>query len=470
MPSTLAAEERPEPAPPAGSPGDLSHLGDQRHTGRLVLRLAWPAILENSLHTLLGIVDTILVARLGNDAIAGVGAGTQWIFLFFSVMFGLSTGAVVLVARAIGAGDRAAADRAARQSFLIAIVAGAGFTVLCSVFADVLLQMLGGEPSVIAIGASFLRITSYAGVFFSLTIVMSSVLRGAGDTRTPMIATAVANVVNAGAAYVLIFGHLGLPALGTDGSAWGMVAARVVALGIMLWALSRGPLGGSVKGFLRSRPDRAILSTILRIGGPTAAEQILLMSSFMVYAMLALALGTDAFATQRITFNALTISFLPAFGFSIAATTLTGQALGAGRPDLAQRTSWMAVRMAAVWMSAMGVVFFALGDPLLRVFTDDPAVLELGVPALQVIALASPVWALPMVLSGALRGAGDTRFPLLVTFVTGWLIRVPLGYLFGITLGLGLAGVYLGVLGDAAVGAAMVLWRYRRGAWRRVQV
>jgi MATE family multidrug resistance protein len=454
-------------APASERPDALAHLGDERRTGRMVLRIAWPAIVENALHTLLGLVDTILVARLGTEAVAGVGAGTQWVFLFFSNLFGLSTGVVVLVARAIGAGDRAAASRAARQGLVLGGALGLAFTFLCLLFAESALRVLGAEPEVVAIGTSFLRIASYGGVLMGIGIVGGAALRATGDTRTPMLSTALANVVNAGLAYWLIFGGLGLPALGADGSAWGLVAARLVAAVWLIGALARGPLGLTLGGL---RPDGALLRRIGRIGLPSVLEQVLLMTSFMAYAWLAIGLGTAVFAAQRITINAVLISVLPAFGFAIAATTLTGQALGAGRPDLAERTAWVAVRLAALWMSAMGLAFFLLGEPLLRLFTDDPAVLEVGVPSLRVIGAASPLWSVGLVLLGALRGAGDTRFPMLVTLVTGWLIRVPFGFLFGITLGLGLPGVYVGTFADAVVGSLMAVWRYRRGAWRSVRL
>jgi MATE family multidrug resistance protein len=469
MSSTVVDDRSPAAAATGDLPPSLAHLGDGVSASQAVMRIAWPAILENALHTLLGIVDTILVARLGTEAIAGVGAGVQWVFLFFSILFGLSSGAVVLVARSIGAGDQAAASRAARQSLILSGALGLFFSVLGVLFAEPAIRLLGGEPAVVAIGAEFLRVAALGGALMSVAVVASAVMRAAGDTRTPMLATAVANVVNAVVAYLLIFGGLGLPALGAVGSAWGLVAARLVGGLILLYVLARGVRGLTIAS-RDWRPDLDVLRRIVRFGAPSVAEQVMLMGSFMAYARIAMELGTAAFATQRITFNAITISFLPAMGFSIAAATLTGQSLGARRPDLAERTAWAAVRSAAVWMGGMALVFFFLGEPLLRVFSDEPEVLAMGVPALRIVAVASAVWAVPLVLSGALRGAGDTRFPMWVSFITGWLIRVPLAYLFGITLGLGLTGVYLGSLGDAVVGTLMVVWRYRRGGWREVRV
>jgi Na+-driven multidrug efflux pump len=164
------------------------------------------------------------------------------------------------------------------------------------------------------------------------------------------------------------------------------------------------------------------------------------------------------------------ISFLPAFGFAIAASTLTGQALGARRPDLAERTAWVAVRSAALWMGAMSVVFLLFPEALLRVFTAEPELIEIGIPSLRVIAFATPLLAVPMVLSGALRGAGDTRFPMVLTTVCSWLVRTPIGFLLALPLGLGLPGAYAGLLADAVVGGLLTVWRFRRGAWREVKV
>jgi len=149
----------------------------------------------------------------------------QWIFLFFSILFGLSTGAVVLVARAAGAGDRATASRAARQALLLGAALGLLFTLLCLLFAEPALRVLGAEPEAVAIGTSFLRIASYSGVLMAVGVVAGAVLRAVGDTRTPMLSTAAANLINAVVAYWLIFGGLGVPALGADGSAWGLVAS-----------------------------------------------------------------------------------------------------------------------------------------------------------------------------------------------------------------------------------------------------
>ena len=335
------------PAGPNGSPDVTETLGHGDR--RTVFRMAWPAIVENSLHTLLGIVDTIIVGQFGAVALAAVGAGIQWLFLSLSILFGLMMGAIVLVAWAIGAGDPESAARAARQSMLLAGGLGVLYLVLGVLGvlgAEGAVRILGADEQVVAVGGRFLRIISYCAVLTTLTIGASSLLRAAGDTRTPMISTAVANVVNAVAAYLLVFGVAGLPQMGVDGSGWGTNIARAVGFAIVIRAIARHPVL-RVTLFGDWRPVDRVIRRIIDFGSPAVLEQVLMMGSFMVYAVIALQLGTTTFAAQRVTFNALTISILPAFGFAIAVTTLCGQYLGAGRHDLADRSTWVGVQLAA---------------------------------------------------------------------------------------------------------------------------
>ena len=157
---------------------------------------------------------------------------------------------------------------------------------------------------------------------------------------------------------------------------------------------------------------------------------------------------------------------MPGFGFSMAATALVGQALGAEKPTRADRASWFATRSCLVWMGAMGVVFFFGGPWIMRAFTDDVEIIRHGAAALRVIALAQPGQAFGVVLAGSLRGAGDTRYPMVSTGLTMWLVRLPLAYLFGITLALGLAGIYLGWFADSIVLGIANYLRYRTGRWK----
>jgi MATE family multidrug resistance protein len=446
-------------------------LPDSSETiGSLVNRLAWPVILENLFQTLLGVVDMLMVSRLGSDAIAGVGTATQVMFVVNATFAAITVGTTVLVARFTGAGQPDEANRVAKQSLLLGVMISAVVMLLGHFSAEPVVRLMGAEPQVVTLGGGYLRIVSQTAIFLVTMFVAGGALRGAGDTRTPMLVTGFINLVNAVASYVLIFGHLGLPALGVDGSAWGAGVARAAGTAIMLVVLLRGRRRVSIAGRegWGFHPD--LIQRVLRLGIPSMFEQLLLSGGMLLYSVITISLGTTVYATQRITFNALSISFLPGFGFAMAATALTGQSLGAKQPDVAERATWYAVRVAAIWMSSMGLMLILAGQPIMRLFSQDPEIVVLGAAALRVIALSQPFQAFGQVLAGGLRGAGDTRFPMGVTFAGIWLVRLPLGYLMGPLLGYGLPGVYVSNVLDAFVRAGACFLRYRTGRWRQIEV
>jgi putative MATE family efflux protein len=190
----------------------------------------------------------------------------------------------------------------------------------------------------------------------------------------------------------------------------------------------------------------------------------------LLYSIIVIGMGTTVYAAQRITMNAISISFMPGMGFAMAATTMTGQALGAERPDLARRSSVIAVQMAGLWMCTMGVGLILFGHQLMHLFTPDPQIDAIGAAALKIIAFSQPLQAVGQVLAGSLRGAGDTRFPMFATGLSVWLIRLPFGWLFGVPLHLGLSGVYISNVMDAGARAVANYLRFRRGGWQKIKV
>jgi putative MATE family efflux protein len=303
-----------------------------------------------------------------------------------------------------------------------------------------------------------------------IQMVCGGALRGSGDTRTPMIVTGLVNAVNILVAYTLIFGHFGFPALGVLGSAWGASAARAIGAFVLLAILFRGGRKVQIGGRAGWRPDGGLMRRIIKIGLPSMAEQSFMSGGMLLYSIIVIGMGTTVYAAQRITMNALSISFMPGMGFAMAATTMTGQALGAERPDLARRASIIAVQMAGLWMCTMGVGLILFGHQIMRLFTSDPQIDAIGAAALTIIAFSQPLQAVGQVLAGSLRGAGDTRFPMLVTGISIWLVRLPLGWLIGVPLGGGLSGVYVSNVLDAGVRATANYLRYRAGRWQHIKV
>jgi len=438
--------------------------------GSAVNRLAWPVILENLFQMALGTANMIMVASLGPAAVAGIGTAIQVIFVLQAAFAAITTGTTVLIARFTGARQVEDANMVAKQSLMLGALVSAAFAALGFFFSDWAIAALGAEPEVVRLGGSYLRITSVASVTMVYMFTIGGALRGAGDTRTPMIVTGLINVVNIAASYVLIFGKLGLPALGVDGAAWAAAASRTLGMAILFWLLSKENGAISIKGRQGWKPDISMTWRITRLGIPSMLEQLAMSGGMLIYGVIAISLGTLVYATQRITFQALSLSFMPGFGFAMAATTMVGQCSGAQRPDLGERACWYAVRMAVIWMTGMGLLMAIFGNPVMRIFTNDPEMIAMGADALKVIALSQPFAAIGTVLAGSLRGAGDTRFPMISTFLGMWLVRLPLGYLFGPMLGWGLSGIYISNILDSVVRAIAQLIRYRSGHWRDIEV
>lgn len=443
---------------------------DEHHLVRSVNGLAVPIIAENLFQTMLGVVDLAMVGTLGAVAIAGTGSALQIMFLVISALSAITVGTTVLVARFTGGGQPEEGSRAAKQSLLMGVGLAVVVTLLGHFYAHSIIALLGVEPGVVAAGGGYLDVVAQMSLFLIVQLVCGGALRGAGDTRTPMVVTGLVNLVNVGVAYVLIFGHLGFPAMGVVGSAWGASIARMIGAVVMLAILASGRRKIDIRGREGWMPDVELMRRTLKIGLPSMIEQTLMSGGMLLYSLIVIGMGTAAYAAQRITFNALSVSFLPGLGFGMAATTMTGQSLGARRPDLARRSTWIAFRMAAVWMCLVGAGLFVFDRQIMGLFTDDPAIVEVGAPALRVIALSQPLQALAQVTSGSLRGAGDTRFPMFATAISVWLVRLPLGWVFGIPLNLGLSGVYVSNVIDAGVRAAANYWRFRKGHWQQSRV
>jgi putative MATE family efflux protein len=432
--------------------------------GPMVGRLAWPVVAEQMLQSLVGVVDVALVGRLSAAAVAGVGTGTQLLQVAISAMGAVAVGTTVLVALATGARREREAAHVTRQSLLAGVAMGLLLALAGWTLAHALIAALGPEPAVVEQGALFLHLSSLGAVPLVVMLVAGGALRGAGDSRSPLYASMAMNVVNLIVAYVLIFGAFGLPAMGVAGSALGGVAGRLVGAALLLLFLRRRRILGAATG--RWSVDLGVIRRVLGIGIPTAIEQTMLSLGFLLYGAMVISLGTAVYATQRITFQAINLAYMPGFGFATAATTLTGQSLGAGRPDLVETATRAALRQALFWMTLAGVLFAVLADPVMRAFSSDPEVIALGRIALPVLCLAQPFWAIGQVYAGTLRGAGDARFPMVATSVGMWGVRLPLAYLLGIVLGFGLPGVYFTSMLDSGLRAFLNWRRFRSGKWR----
>jgi multidrug resistance protein, MATE family len=430
-------------------------------TQRRVLGLAVPIIGENLLQTAVGAVDTFMVARLGAYAVAGVGTGFELVFFIISILSAIDIGATVLVSQAIGAGEQERANHLARQAIVWGVLLAIPVSIAMYVAAPSVIGLFGTEPDVAAAATTYLQIIAATAIALFLSFVCGAVLRGAGDSRTPLQAAVIANIINVIVAYVLIFGHFGLPALGVAGSALGAASGRGVGAAYMLLVMARGTKAISLSGSWGWVPRFDIARQLLTLGVPAAMEQVLSAGAFTTLIAVVALIGTEALAAQQITFTALSLAFLPAFGFSIAATALVGQSIGARIPADARAASRIALRWALIWMGIGGVLAFLLAERALGVFTGDPVVIASGTSALRALSIALPFWALWFVSSGSLRGSGDTRTPLIIGAATMWL-SVLFAWIGVRWFGGGLGWVWSAFVLTTTPAAFLMWFAYRR--------
>lgn len=500
------AEVVREVVSPEATGEDIVDAEERRTISRSVFRLAWPAIAENALQTLMGLVDTAVVARIGTDALSGVGASQQVIFVLTTALIAVSMGTTVLIARFIGAGQRQRANAVLKQSIMMSLVLG---LVLMPVglVAHPIFSIFGLNVPSTTDAATYLSITMYSALFIVFMFVAGAALRGSGDTRTPMMVTGFINVINAVLAVELVFGgnrassvlsgwinglfgtHITvaglswIPELGVAGSAWATAISRGIGAFVLLGVLLMPSHKLNIWRGGNWRPSFNLIGRTLRIGVPSMIEQMVMSLGILAYSFIVIGMGETIFATSRLVTNGVFLSQMPGFGFSVAATTLVGQSLGAKRPQRALLGSQLATRSALLWMSAMGVVFFFFGDYILRIFTDDPQLLQLGSSSMKVIAFTQPFLAMAFVYAGSLRGAGDVKYPMWVTTSAVWLVRLPVAAFIGLNtltipftnitfpgLNFGLPGVYAGLVVEAAVRAFLLWLRYRAGKWQAMKV
>jgi len=436
-----------------------------------IIQLALPAVGENLLNTMVTVVEGILVGWLRDaDALAAVGLGGFFIFLINSLFMALSIGATALVARAWGARDYERAGDTAGQALLLAFGTAMLAVALINPLADELFVLMGAEKRVVALGSLYLRLVLSTALFGFPLLVLSGIMRGSGDTRTPMLITLIMNVWNVLAAYGLIFGPGPLPALGVRGA--GMAAASAMMLGgsLALFIVLTGRTRIRVAPRQVLPWDREMMATIFRLSLPAAVEMVIYRAGFALFMRMVSSLGTVSLAAHQIAVNVESVSYMPGFGLAVAATTLAGQALGAGKENLAEASIRRTMAFALMVMGSMALVFGLFGPQVVKVFGATPEVLTLAGLAVRLAALEQLPIAVQMVLSGSLRGAGDTRTPMIVTVVGTLLFRVSAVYLLAIVLHLGLAGVWLGTAVDWTGRAILLYLLFQRGTWKSVRV
>lgn len=439
-------------------------------TRKKILKLAWPVIIEQSLATITHIVDMMMVGRLGAVAVTAIGLTVQPLLFAQAIGAALSVGTTALVARFIGSGNNKDAGRVLQQSLLSSMVLALIGGIIFFYFAKDIIGLMGAEKQVIEAGTYYLQLVIPGFIFMFISFIITAALRGASDTQTPMKINMFINILNVIGNYILIFGHLGAPALGLRGAAISTSIARFLGAVILIYIIftEKSVITIVRKNFFKFEP--VLLKRIMKIGVPTALEQLVMRVAQIFYVRVVAGLGTLAFAAHQISISAESMSYMPGFGMAVAATTLVGQNLGADQPEKAEESSYEAWKIGSLIMGFMALLFLLIPELLIKLYTDNPEIIRLGARNLRIIAFAQLPMGTQFIFAASLRGAGDTRWVFYSTAISSWIGRFAMAYIFINVFHWGLVGAWLAMAIDWLMRGSMVLYRFWQGKWKKIKI
>jgi len=430
-----------------------------------VFSLALPVVLSSLLQRSVGIVDIFLVGGLGASAIAAVGMAQLMVFVVMSLSWGINIGVTVLVAQLWGADRKQEAAKAAYQAMLLVIIAAAIITIIGMNFGGKVAALLGANAVVQGILADY-TVILFGFILFTIAFnVLSGIMHGTGDTKTPLYAVLLVNIVHVVVAYPLIYGRFGFPALGVQGAAIAIAISECLGSTFLL-------VRSMHKGYVivsRHLEMRFTVMTV-KLGYPVFIDRLLQNTGSLFFAKVILLYGTTVYAAHQVGLAIEAFSFMPGYGIAVAAATMVGQNLGAGRAQDARITAYEANRLAVLLMALMGLVFFFFPYALLKAFTNDPDVIKYGILYMKIVAFAQVPLAITMVVGGALRGAGDTGFIMFATISGMWFIRLPITALLANIVHADIRYVWSIMIIDWLVRMSILLWRYRRERWGKLMI
>jgi putative MATE family efflux protein len=433
--------------------------------GRSIILLAIPMVLEMGMESIFVVVDLKWVSYLGADAMATVGLTESLMTLVYTIAIGLSIGATATIARRIGQKNPDGAARAAVQAILLALTASAIIALVGAPLAPKLLALMGASSAVIANGAGFTRVMLACNASVVMLFMINAIFRGAGDAAIAMRVLWLANAINILLGPCLIFGLGPFPKLGIVGAAIATSIGRGTGA---LYALSRLVRSGGRFDIGREhvRLEPAIMARLLRLSGTGTFQVLIGMASWVGLARTVSSFGTNAVAGYTIGIRAIIFALLPSLGMSNAAATMVGQALGAKKPDRAERAVWKAGFYNMIFLGSVGLVFVLFPRQIVGLYTTDPNVVPYGVDCLRIISYGFLFYAYGMVLTQSFNGAGDTWTPTIINLFVFWLWELPLAYVLAIVFGIGPRGVFLAIMiafSTLAIVSALV---FRRGKWK----
>jgi len=436
---------------------------------RAILLLAVPMVLEMVLESLFGVVDVFWVGRLGANAVATVGLTESMLSLVFAVGMGLSLSTTAMVARRIGEKDPEGGAVAGVQAIALGLFVSLAIGVPCFFFAPNLLRLMGASPEIVATGSGYTRICLGGSFAVLLLFLNNAIFRGAGDAAIAMRLLWVSNIINLILDPCLIFGWGPFPRLGVTGAAVATLTGRSIGVLYQFYRLMRGTERIHIlKRQVRLQVD--VLLRLIRVSLTGILQFAIAHTSWIGLVRIVSFFGAAALAGYTIAIRIVIFVILPSWGMSNAAATLVGQNLGAGHPDRAEKAVWRTGLYNMIFLGAVGLVFIFFPEPIIRLFTHDPAIVPLGVACLRIVSYGNLGYAYFMVMMQAFNGAGDTITPTIVNFFGFWLFEIPLAYWLAIPLHMHSNGVFASIaIAESSMAVASAIL-FKQGKWKKNKI
>ena len=438
-----------------------------------ILTIALPSLVELVLTSLTSMADQIMVGRLpgqlGVQALSAVGLCMNPKVILMTALMAINTGTTAVVARYRGMGNQEKANQTFKQSLIFNIFLSAIMMVIGVVFARELIGLIAGNgisETTVEYAVTYFRIQMYGFIPLMMTNTVTSTLRAIGDSKMPMVYNTIANVVNLFFNYGLIYGKLGMPEMDVAGASLATVIGQCVAFVIAMYIMFSKKRYVYLDFKEKTGYNKTIMSNVLGIGLPSMLEQLCLRIGIIIYSRIVASLGDIAYATHMVCMNIQSLTFMSGMAFQNSATTLMGQSLGRRRLDMADNYTRM-TRNISFWISCViGVILALFGGQIVNIYNSTPEIVEMGGKLLAIVAITQPFQSSQFVTTGALRGAGDTKYPAVVIFICTLIVRSVLGYIFVIQLNMGLIGAWFAIVVDQLLKTAMIFARYNTGKWR----
>jgi len=436
---------------------------------RAIVLLSVPMIIEMLGEGLFAIVDAYFVSQVSNEAFATVILTETVSTIIYSLAIGVSIAASAMVARRIGEKKKLEASIAAAQALTIAVVLSIIISLVSVFFADDILRLMGASNEVIEQGVNYTRILLGFNIVIMLLFILNGIFRGAGDASMAMRSLWIANIINIVLDPLLIFGYGPFPAYGVVGAAIATTIGRGTAVLFQLYILFNG---NRIVQLTKAhfQPKIEILKKIIDVAITGTGQHIISSASWIFLMTIIAAYGTDAVNGYGLAIRIIIFTILPAWGISNAAATLMGQNLGAKQPDRAEQSVWLAAKYNALFLLLVSIGYYVWAEPLIRLFNNDAEVVAVGVESLRIFSIGYLAYGVAMVINQAFSGAGDTRTPTVINFITFWLIQIPLAYALSNHFDWGPKGVYWAVVISEGIMALICIYWFRRGSWKLVEI